>query len=70
MLAGDASSTPSDDSKVLKEIIEHGRITQRELKYRSGLSKMKVSRILSRFEQRDVIGKKPYGNTNLIIRKL
>ena len=63
------SILPADEASVLTTIIEKGSITQTEIKSRSGLSKVKVSRILSRLEQRNVIEKKPHGNTNLIIKK-
>jgi uncharacterized membrane protein len=56
-------------AEVEREEHEKGSITQTEIKSRSGLSKVKVSRILSRLEQRNVIEKKPHGNTNLIIKK-
>lgn len=64
------SILPEDERKVLKIIIEKKSISQTELKYASGLSKVKVSRVVSRLEQRNIIEKKPYGNTNLIIRKI
>ncbi len=63
------SILPVDEASVLTTIIEKGSVTQAELRSRSGLSKVKVSRILSRLEQRNVIEKKPHGNTNLIIKK-
>ncbi len=59
-----------DERKVLKVIIEKKSISQTELKYLSELSKVKVSRIVSKFEQRKIIEKKPYGNTNMIIIKI
>jgi hypothetical protein len=61
---------PEDEKKVLRTILEKKSISQTELKYLSGLSKVKVSRIVSKFEQRKIIEKKPYGNTNLIVRKI
>ncbi len=61
---------PEDERRVLKVIIEKKSIPQTELKYLSGLSKVKVSRIVSKIEQRKIIKKKPYGNTNLIILKI
>jgi len=64
------SILPVDEAKLLTVIIEQDRITQQELTARSELSKVKVSRILSKLEQRNIIEKKPYGNTNLIIKKL
>jgi hypothetical protein len=61
---------PEDERKILKVIIEKKTIPQTELKYLSGLSKVKVSRVVSKLEQRKIIEKKPYGNTNLIMRKI
>ncbi len=61
---------PEDDRKVIKVILDKKKnITQSELRYLTGLSKVKISRILSKFEQRGIIEKKAYGNTNLIILK-
>ncbi|MBT3731269.1 hypothetical protein HOD29_01460 [archaeon] len=64
------SILPDDEKKVLKIIIDKKSISQTELKYLSELSKVKVSRVVSKLEQRNIIEKKPYGNTNLIIRKI
>ena len=64
------SILPNDEKKVLKIIIDKKSISQTELKYLSELSKVKVSRIVSKLEQRNIIEKKPYGNTNLITRKI
>ena len=64
------SILPDDEKKVLKIIIDKKSISQTDLKYLSELSKVKVSRVVSKLEQRNIIEKKPYGNTNLIIRKI
>jgi len=64
------SILPDDEKKVLKIIIDKKSISQTDLKYLSELSKVKVSRVVSKLEQRKIIEKKPYGNTNLIIRKI
>lgn len=64
------SILPKDERRVLKVIIEKKSVSQTELKHLSELSKVKVSRIVSKLEQRKIIEKKPYGNTNLIIRKI
>jgi len=64
------SILPDEERKVLKIIINEKKITQTELKIVSGLSKVKVSRIVSKLEQRKIIEKKPYGNTNLIIKQI
>jgi uncharacterized membrane protein len=41
-------------------------LTQSRIKDLTGLSKVKLSRILARLEKRGVVGKRPYGNTNLV----
>lgn len=61
---------PENERKILKIIIEKKSISQTELKHLSGLSKVKISRIVSRFEQRKIVEKKAYGNTNLIVKKI
>jgi uncharacterized membrane protein len=42
------------------------QLTQSRLKDLTGLSKVKLSRVIARLEKREVVGKRPYGNTNLI----
>jgi uncharacterized membrane protein len=42
------------------------QLTQSRLKDLTGLSKVKLSRIIARLEKREVVGKRPYGNTNLV----
>lgn len=64
------SILPEDERKVLRIIIEKKTITQTDLRYTSNLSKVKLSRIITRLEQRKIIEKRPYGNTNLIIRNI
>lgn len=64
------SILPGDDRKLLRLIIERKSILQNELVPLSGLSKVKVSRIVSRFEQRGIVKKSAYGNTNMIEGRL
>jgi uncharacterized membrane protein len=61
---------PEDERKVLRAVIDKRSVSQSELKFLAGLSKVKVSRVVSKLEQRNIIEKRPYGNTNLIIRKI
>jgi len=61
---------PEDERKVLKVLIEKKSISQSELRYQSGLSKVKVSRIIAKLSKRGIVDKKNYGNTNLIILKV
>lgn len=57
---------PEDERLILKLLVKEKKIEQTYLVAESGLSKVKVSRTLSKLEQRGVIEKKPLGNTNLI----
>ncbi|MEK6967616.1 MAG: winged helix-turn-helix transcriptional regulator [Nanoarchaeota archaeon] len=59
--------TTPDEKKVLKELEQTGgELTQSEIVLRSGLSKVKVHRIIRRLEQLKIISKYPYGVTNKI----
>ena len=64
------SVLPEDERRLLEIIIEKKSVSQTELKHLSGLQKVRISRILAKFEQRKIVEKKPYGNTNLIIAKI
>jgi uncharacterized membrane protein len=61
---------PPDERKLAEILLKEKRIEQIYLVAESGLSKVKVSRLLTKLEQRGVIEKKPLGNTNLIILKI
>jgi uncharacterized membrane protein len=52
---------PEDERAIIEILVKEKRMEQE-----SGLSKVKVSRTLSKLEQRNIIEKKPLGNTNLI----
>ncbi|NPE27825.1 hypothetical protein HNV12_07595 [Methanococcoides sp. SA1] len=55
------------DSQMLYRIIaEKEEILQSDLVLESGFSKVKVSRILKKLEDKSLIVRKPYGNTNKI----
>ena len=57
-----------DDAKILKKLIEHkGELAQSKLTKLLGLSKVKLSRIISRMEAKGVIRKEKCGMTNKII---
>ena len=50
--------------KLLEE--NNGELTQSELVRKSGLNKLKVSRVIKRLENLKIINKYPYGMTNNI----
>jgi hypothetical protein len=57
---------PEDERAIVEILVKEKRMEQNLLVAESGLSKVKVSRTLSKLEQRNIIEKKPMGNTNLI----
>ena len=57
---------PADERMIIEVLLKEKKIEQMYLVAESGLSKVKVSRLLAKLEQRGVIEKKPLGNTNLI----
>jgi hypothetical protein len=61
---------PADERRIIELLLKDKRMEQTYLVAESGLSKVKVSRLLSRLEQRGVVEKKPLGNTNLIKLKV
>jgi len=61
---------PPDEKEVLKAIYLKKTTTQNELVEKTGIYKMKVSRIIQKFEQKGVIEKRPYGYTNRITSKI
>jgi uncharacterized membrane protein len=61
------SNTLEGDQKRIYEIIlEKNEILQKDLVYESGFSKVKVSRILKKLDNKKLIIRKPWGNTNKI----
>jgi uncharacterized membrane protein len=62
---------PKDERTVVKVLLDNNNsIEQNKLVVISGYSKVKVSRILQKLIERDVIDKKNMGNTNLILLKI
>ncbi len=62
---------PKDEAEVFKCLIENNyRIEQNHLVAYTGYNKVRISRILSKYEQKNIIEKRNIGNTNLVILKL
>jgi hypothetical protein len=63
-----AADILQDDEKKLYLIVcEKKAILQSELVLESGLSKVKVSRLLQKLEHKSLLVRKPYGNTNKVM---
>ncbi|MFH1721251.1 MAG: hypothetical protein ABH950_01455 [Candidatus Altiarchaeota archaeon] len=61
---------PEDERKVVGVLLKEKKIEQMYLVAECGLSKVKVSRLLSKLEQRGIVEKKPLGSTNLVKLKI
>ena len=62
---------PKDEAEVIKFLIENNnRLEQNYLVAYTGYNKVKISRILTKYEQKGIIEKRNIGNTNLIILKI
>jgi uncharacterized membrane protein len=57
---------PEDERKIVELLLTNKRMEQTYIVAESGLSKVKVSRVIMKLEQRKIVEKKPLGNTNLI----
>ena len=64
------SVLPAGEAKVLRLLIERREVEQNKLGTLSGLSRVKVSRIVSVLVQRKIVEKKRQGYTNLIVLKI
>lgn len=59
------------DAEVIKVLLENNnKLEQNHLVAFTGYNKVKISRILTKFEQKGLIEKRQLGNTNLVILKL
>ncbi len=56
-----------DEKQIYMIICEKKEVLQSELVLESGLSKVKVSRLLQKLENKSLVTRKPYGNTNKVI---
>ncbi len=62
---------PKDEAEILKCLIEHNyKLEQNYLVAYTGYNKVRISRILTKYEQKNIIEKRNMGNTNLVILKL
>lgn len=62
---------PREERIVVKILLDNNNsIEQNKLVVLSGLTKVQISRILSKLAQREAIEKKNMGNTNLVILKI
>lgn len=62
---------PKDEAEILKCLIENNyRLEQNHLVAFTGYNKVRISRILTKYEQKGIIEKRNMGNTNLVILNL
>jgi uncharacterized membrane protein len=61
---------PEEERAIVELLLKEGKMEQTYVVAESGFSKVKVSRVLAKLEQRGVVEKKPLGNTNLIKLKI
>ena len=55
-----------DELRLYNAILNAKEILQKDLVYESGYPKAKVTRLLEKLERKDLVVRKPYGNTNKI----
>ena len=62
---------PKDEAEIIKVLIENNnRLEQNHIVAFTGYNKVRISRILTKYEQKGIIEKRNVGNTNLIILNL
>lgn len=62
---------PADEREIIKLLIDNNkRLEQNHIVALSGYNKVRISRILTKYEQKGLIKKRNIGNTNLIILNL
>lgn len=59
-----------DERELLRVVYADKSITQNNLVEKTGVYKMKVSRILAKFEQNGIVEKKQHGYTNMVISRI
>ena len=65
-----AKLLPVEERRVIDVLLDKKRVTQQDVVLLSGMTKLKVSRVIKRLEDRGVIKKEAYGRTNLITLKI
>jgi uncharacterized membrane protein len=65
-----AKLLPAHEKAVLSLLFDRRKMTQEELAAHTGLSRLAVSRITNRLEEKGIATKKPLGNTNIIESKI
>lgn len=55
-----------NEKKVFQFLLKHDSISQKDLSYELNISKVKLTRILQKLEQKNILEKISYGNSNKI----
>ncbi len=58
-----------DELRLYNAVLKAKEIQQKDLVYESGFPKAKVTRLLEKLERKDLVSRRPYGNTNKIRAK-
>ena len=62
---------PGEERKVVKILLDNNNsIEQNKLVVLSGFTKVRISRILQKLAEREVVEKKNIGNTNLVVLRI
>lgn len=62
---------PKDEAEIIRVLIENKyKLEQNHIVALTGYNKVRISRILTKYEQKKIIEKRNIGNTNLVILKL
>ena len=62
---------PKEESEIVRVLIDNNNsLEQNHIVALTGYNKVRVSRVLTKYEQKGIIEKRNIGNTNLIILKL
>lgn len=62
---------PKDESEIIRVLIDNNnRLEQNHIVALTGYNKVRVSRILTKYQQKGIVEKRNVGNTNLVILNL